>query len=249
MADHHFEQEEVARLKDWWQRHGTWMSFVLAAAMLALAAWRAWGWYQAKRSAEAAEVYDRVVIAAGRSDIAAVRQDAGTLFEKYPETAYAPLAALWSARLLVEQGELKSARAQLQWVVDRKDDPALSAVARIRLAGLLIDEDDAEKALALLEPTAFAEGGAFEVARLDRRGDVLLALGRPKEALAAWEEALKKAEKGANNAKESPLRPFVQLKRDHLAAQGQTPEVEPSGSSGAKPEVDVDRPKTKGEGS
>lgn len=220
MADHHFEQEEVDRLKDWWQRHGNWISLLVAAAMLALAGWRGWGWYQGKRSAEAAEVYDRVVIAAGRADGAAVRQDAGTLFEQYPDTAYAPLAALISARMLVEQGDLKSARVQLQWVVDRKADPALSAVARIRLAGVLVDEGSAEQALALLEPAAFAGEGAFEVARLDRQGDVLLALGRTAEALAAWEEALKRAGKQPDDARESPLRQLVQLKRDHLAAGG-----------------------------
>lgn len=237
MADHHFEQEEVDRLKDWWRRNGTWISMLLAAAMFALAGWRGWGWYQGKRSVEAAEVYDRVVIAARRADTAAVRQDAGTLFEQYPETAYAPLAALLSAKLLVEQGDLKSARAQLQWVVDRKADHALSAVARIRLAGVLIDEGAPEQALALLEPAAYGADGAFEVARLDRRGDVLLALGRLPEALAAWDEAIGKSEKSAINSRESPLKPLVQLKRDHLAAggDGESPNPAPPASTADKP--------------
>jgi predicted negative regulator of RcsB-dependent stress response len=243
MADHHFEQEEVDRLKDWWRRNGTWFSVLLATALFALAGWRGWGWYQAKRSAEAAEVYDRVVIAARRVDAAAVRQDAGTLFEQYPDTAYAPLAALLSAKLLVEQGDLKSARAQLQWVVDRKADLALSAVARIRLAGVLIDEGAHEQALALLEPVAFGADGAFEVARLDRRGDVLLALGRSAEALAAWDEAIKKSEKSATDSRESPLKPLVQLKRDHLAAGGDggSPNLAPPASAVDKPARNVGR--------
>ena len=44
MAEHHFEQEEVDRLKDWWRRHGNLLSIVFALGMISIAAWRGWGW-------------------------------------------------------------------------------------------------------------------------------------------------------------------------------------------------------------
>ena len=82
MSEHHFEQEEVDRLKDWWKRHGGWVSTVFALTMIAIAGWRAWGWYEDKQSREAAEIYDRVVIAASKADLQALKQESGSLFEQ-----------------------------------------------------------------------------------------------------------------------------------------------------------------------
>ncbi|MGA1296472.1 MAG: YfgM family protein, partial [Burkholderiaceae bacterium] len=113
MAEHHFEQEEVDRLKDWWRRHGNLLSIVFALGMISIAAWRGWGWYEDKQSREAAEIYDRVVIASSKADLPTLKQESGTLFEKYPKTAYAPLAALLSARQHVQAADFKTAATLL----------------------------------------------------------------------------------------------------------------------------------------
>jgi predicted negative regulator of RcsB-dependent stress response len=82
----------------------------------------------------------------------------------------------------------------------------LQPVARVRLAGLLLDQKQYEAAMAQLShpPAAFANLFA------DRKGDILAAQGKKNEARAAWQTAVDAMQ--AND----PLLPIVQLKLDAL---------------------------------
>ncbi len=213
MAEHHFEQEEVDRLKDWWRRHGHLLSIVFALGMISIAAWRGWGWYEDKQSREAAEIYDRVVIASSKADMPTLKQESGTLFEKYPKTAYAPLAALLSARQHVQAADFKTAATLLQWTIDRAKDEGLVAIARLRLASVMLEDGRASDALSVLDAMKSDKANAsFDLSRLDRRGDVLMALGRRDDALKAWDEALEKS------AEEPSWKQLLQIKRDHAVS-------------------------------
>ena len=100
-----------------------------------------------------------------------------------------------------------AARAQLRWVIDKSGHPELVQIARLRLAGVLLDEKSHDEALTLL-------GGdvppTLAVSFADRRGDVLMAMGKAEEARTAYREALDKADP------QHPLRPIIQLKLDAL---------------------------------
>jgi len=100
---------------------------------------------------------------------------------------------------------------QLQWVADKARDPEVQAVARLRLAAVLLDEnayDDALKALAAKPPASFE--ALFE----DARGDVLLAQGKGADARAAYQAALSKLGAGEDAARE-----LIQLKLDGASAK------------------------------
>jgi predicted negative regulator of RcsB-dependent stress response len=205
------EQEQIAELKAFWKRHGNLIVVAISAVLLLFAAWRFWGWYQTSQSAQAAGAYAELQKAAGANDAKKVRELAGTLLESYPGSLYAALGALVSAKTHFEAGDLKTARVQLQWVVDRARDPEVQALARLRLAAVLLDEkayDDALKALAAKPPPA------FEVLFEDARGDVLRAQGKPAEARTAYQAALGKLAAGDNAARE-----LIQLKLDAVAAK------------------------------
>ncbi len=58
---------------------------------------------------------------------------------KFKRTAYAPMSALSAAKSAFEANDLKTAKAQLQFVIDNGDDEYKS-VAQLRLAGVLLDE-------------------------------------------------------------------------------------------------------------
>jgi hypothetical protein len=69
------------------------------------------------------------------------------------------MAALTSARMQFDAGDLKTAKAQLQWVADKARDKDLRDLGRLRLAHVLFDEKALDEALKLLaeEPAqAFA---------------------------------------------------------------------------------------------
>ena len=190
------EQEQVAELKAWWRQHGNFIVAVILAAALAFAGWQGWRWYSASQAAQAAGVFDSLVKAAQGGDAKALRDSAGTLIESYPRTLYAAMGALVAARFHYDRNDLKAARAQLEWAVDKASSDDFRDVARLRLAAVLMDEKAYDEALKLLDAK---HGAAYESLYAALRGDLLVAKTQPAEARAAYKLALEKAgrEQGA----------------------------------------------------
>jgi predicted negative regulator of RcsB-dependent stress response len=202
------EQEQLATVKGWWHDNGTWVLAVLAAISVAGAGWQGWRIWQANQAQQAGAQYEALVKAAQEGDAKALRDAGGTLVESFPRTLYASMGALVAARFHVERADLKNAKAQLQWVVDRSPSDELRDLARLRLASVLLDEKSHDEALALLE--------AKHAAPLDGpyaalKGDILVAKNKPADAKAAYRMALEKAD-----AKSGAFRNSVQLRLDAL---------------------------------
>lgn len=208
------EQERLDELKAFWARWGTPITLGLAVVLLVVAGWRGWGWWQMREAGAASAIHEKLDEALRRGQLAEAAPMAATLMKEYGGTAYAPLAALRVARAQIDAGDSKSARTTLTWAMDHGDDAGIRSIARIRLAGLMLDEgvadrtqlDEGLKLLAGAPPAEMA--GAW----LDRKADLLAELGRRDEAKAAWTDALSKLDGN------SPLRPLVQLKLDTLGA-------------------------------
>jgi predicted negative regulator of RcsB-dependent stress response len=201
------EQDQLDAFKAYWAKYGTLLLTVVTVVLLAIAGWRGWGWWQQKQSVEAAAVYDQLRQAVEGKDVGKVKQVSGLLFERYPGTVYGSMGALLAARAYHDAGDLRGAKAPLQWAVDKAGDPEHRIIARLRLAGILLDEKAYDDGLKLLTGVA---AGRFAGAFADRRGDLLLAQGKRDEARAAYREALAALEPG------SALRPMVQMKLDAL---------------------------------
>jgi predicted negative regulator of RcsB-dependent stress response len=201
------EQERIDALKAFWNRYGNFILTSITIVLLVIAGYRAWGWWQQRQAIEAAAVYDQLRGAVEARDVDKVKEYAGTIFERYPRTAYAQMAALLAARVHHDASDLRSAKAPLQWAVERAQDAEFRQLARLRLAGLLIDEQSYDEALRLL---GGEDAGPFAPLYANRRGDALLALNRPQEARAAYQQSLAQLGPG------EPLRQAVQLKLDAL---------------------------------
>jgi predicted negative regulator of RcsB-dependent stress response len=205
------EQEQIDTFKAFWERWGNLLMTVVTVVLLAFAAYRAWGWYQDNRSAQAALAYEQLRGAANAKDLAKVKETAGVVFEQFSGTVYGPMAALIAAKAYAEGDDLKGSKAALQWVIDKSKDDEFRQVARVRLAGVLLDEklyDDA------LKQVTGVDSGRYAAAFADRRGDILLAQGKRDEAKAAFKMAFEKYE-GT-----SPMKRLVQIKLDGLDAAG-----------------------------
>jgi len=201
-------QEQLATLKAWWQENGSLVMTTLSLVLIVLAAWQGWNYYQRNQASQASALYDTVQKAARAGDLKQVREGAGTILEQYPRTAYAALAALVSAKAHFQGGDLKTAHAQLAWVVENAKDEGLQDIARLRLASVMLDEKAYDDALKALDAK---HGAAFDALFLAMRGDVLVAQGKNEEARAAYRSALEKAE-----ARDSGLRGSIQLRQDAL---------------------------------
>ena len=212
------EQEQISEIKTWWRMYGNLVTSVVAAVALAAAGWQGWNWYQRNQATEAAAIYAAVQKAASERDARRAREASGELTEKYSGTSYAAMAALTSARLQFDAGDLKTAKLQLQWVAERASDAELRDLARLRLAHLLFDEKELDEALKLIsaEPVA-----AFAPRFAELKGDLLLAQGKTAEAGAAYAAALAKldvAQKSSVPAsgREMSYRDLLQIKLDAL---------------------------------
>lgn len=201
------EQEQLATIKAWWERWGNLVLTAVTVVLLAIAAFNGWRWYERHEAGNAGVLYEEFVSALDGTDVARKKELAGTLIERYGRTVYAPMAALHIARVNFEAGDMGAARAQLRWVIDRSGHTELVQIARLRLAGILLDEKSHDEALKLLSGNV---PEALMASFADRRGDVLMAMGKAEDARAAYQEALDKA--GAQH----PMRQIIQLKLDAL---------------------------------
>ncbi len=186
------EQEQVAELRAWWKQHGTRVLSVVLAVALGFAGWVAYRAYTQSQAQQASVLYEQVAKAAGAGDAKALRDASGALVENYSGTAYASMGALLAARYYYDRSDLKSAKAQLQWVLERGYSDDLKDLARLRLAAVLLDEKAYDEALKLLEARTAA---AYEAQYAALRGDVLVAKNQAAEAKAAYQLALEKSDK------------------------------------------------------
>lgn len=205
------EQEQIEGLKAFWNRYGNFILTVVTIVLLAFAAWRGWGVWRGMRAGEAGIVYEQLRDAVAKKDMARVKEASGTLFERYAGTAYAEMGAMVAAKAYKEAGDSQAAKAPLHWAAEHASDEEFRHVARVRLAGLLIDEKAYDEAIRLMSADAPAR---FAALYADRRGDALLAQDKREEARAAWKKAMDSLD--AN----SPLRRLVQVKLDGLGEAG-----------------------------
>ncbi|MFC5474809.1 tetratricopeptide repeat protein [Paraherbaspirillum soli] len=201
------EQEQLATLKDWWNKFGNLTTWVLIIALSAYAAWSGWNYYQRNQAVQASQLYEELQKAVTTKDNAKVQRVASDVQQKFGGTAYAQMAALSAAKTAFDANDLNGAKAQLQWVVDHGREEEYKAIAKIRLAGILLDQkayDDALKILAGDVPASFASAVA------DRKGDILVAQNKLDDARAAYQLALDKMES------HNPGRQLIQLKLDAI---------------------------------
>lgn len=204
------EQEQLAELKLWWKRYGNLVVLAISLVLISVGAWSGWKLWQHSQAQQASAAYSDLQKAARDSDTKKVSEITGTILQQFPGTTYAPLAAFISAKSHFESGDLRTAKAQLQWIIGNARDGDLQDVARLRLSGLFLDEKAYEEALKMLEVKSSTY---TEPLFLNARGDVMLAQGKNTEARIAYSSALEKTP-----VKQVAARELLQLKIDAMGA-------------------------------
>lgn len=203
------EQEQLDELKAFWKRHGNLITWLITAVLLAFAAWNGWNWYQRNQATQAAAMFDEL----DKASVAGDADKAGRVFndmkERYAGAALTEQAGLIAARVQHDKGQADAAKASLAWVAEQASEEEYRAIARLRLAGLLLDAKDHAGALKALDGITAKD---FAGLAADRRGDVLLAQGKADEARAAYQAAYKALDEKID------YRRLVEVKLTALAA-------------------------------
>lgn len=180
------EQEQLDALKDFWKQYGNLITWALVLVLGGIAAFQGWQRYQADRGAKASVLFEELDKAVIAGDVERTARVFADMKERYPSTTFAGQAGLLAAKLQFDQGQAEASRVSLEWVASNAGDAEYRVIAKLRLAGLLLDAKLFDAALAQLPIDA---PKAFEALVADRRGDILQAQGKLDEARAAYRVA------------------------------------------------------------
>lgn len=184
------EQEQLDELKAFWKKYGNPITWLLVVALGSYAAWNGWNWYQRDQAVKAGAMYDQLDKAVQAGDVDQAGRVFADLKGRYPGTAFTEQAGLLTAKLQFEKGKADDALASLAWVETNATEGEYQTVARLRAAGVLLDQKKYDEALKRLDAIVLKDGAAeFGALVADRRGDVLLAQGKPDDAKAAYTKA------------------------------------------------------------
>lgn len=209
------EQEQIASLKAFWNKFGNLITWVAIIVLGSYAAYNYWNYSQRSSAAEASGLYEEMQKSLAAKDNTKVQRIATDIESKYARSAYAQMSALAAAKSAFDANDMKTAKARLRWVVEHGSD-GYQSVARLRLAGVLLDEKAYDEALKTLGGEVLPQ---FAGAVADRKGDVLVAQNKVAEARTAYQAAL-----GAM-AKNDPARQLVQLKLEAIGGTVETPKA------------------------
>ena len=168
----HEDQDNIDGIKTWWDRFGTAATILLTAMLVTIGGTQAWKYYQQQQAQQAADLYVLLQQVRLSNEPAKINDAAHLLTEGFPSSGYAPRAALIAAQADVEAGNNKRAIQNLQWIIDNAKETALHDVARLRIAGILLDEEKYDEALRILNTQ---HGETFAGLYSERKGEILVA--------------------------------------------------------------------------
>ena len=182
------EQEQLDQLKHFWKQYGNLITWALILVLAAFAGWNLYQRWQQGQASQAAALYDEVERVAKAGDVAKLDRAMADMKDKFPGTTYARQAALLSAKVYFEAGKIEQAKASLTWVAEKSSDEGYQAIARLRLAAVLIESKAYDEALKQLNGPFPVEFAALVA---DRKGDIFSLQGKRAEARAEYEKAFK----------------------------------------------------------
>ena len=182
------EQEQIDEIKHFWKRYGNAITWVLIVVLGAYAAWNGYQYWQRGQAAQAAALFDEVEKVSREGDADKLQRAFDEMKSRFASTAYAPQAGLLVAKTQYEAGKADAAKATLGWVAEKSSDAGYASIARLRLAGVLLDGKAYDEALKTLDTGISDEFAALQA---DRRGDILLAQDKKSQAKEQYLKAYK----------------------------------------------------------
>lgn len=180
------EQEQLDQIKHFWNQYGNAITWALIVVLGAFASWNFYQYWQRSQAAQAAALFDEVERSLQVADAGRIERVFAEIKDRFGSSAYAQQAGLLVAKQQMSAGKPDAAQAALTWVAEQSGDAGYQAVAKLRLAGLLMDAKKYDEALKWLGGDFPA---SFEALVADRKGDVLALQGNKSQAVAHYQKA------------------------------------------------------------
>lgn len=199
------EEQQIETLKRWWSEYGKSIILGAVVGLGGIFGWRYYQEHQVTTRATGADNFANIStqLATQGADAFA---DAAAFVEQNQGNNYGELTALLLAGEAVKANQLPLAQQQLELALANTKDATISDTIRLRLARVLLAQDNADEAQALLNSVKQA---AFTAQRSEIQGDLYAAQGQQQQAYQAYQAA--EVAGGLNN------NPALKLKLDNLA--------------------------------
>ncbi len=204
------EQEKVDALKSWWKAYGVYVWIVGLVIVFGGGGGAFWHHYQGKHALRAAQKFSDLQAVIEARNLEASQSALDDISQGFAQTIYADLAGLKVSRLAYEEGNVDVAVKNLRRIFSDGLSLDTKALAGLRLAAILIDQNEADEALNILNEL---KGGAYSMLVSDLQADALFTKGELKEAISSLDIALEKTENS------SAWRSIIEMKRDSLESQ------------------------------
>ncbi|NNF15510.1 MAG: tetratricopeptide repeat protein [Gammaproteobacteria bacterium] len=186
MSDYTTEEEELEKLKHWWNDN-KWL--VITGLVAGAGLLYGYNWYKdmtQTRAQTASTAYAELLSAveAGNRDEAI--NLATLLKDEFSATPYDEQAGLALAKLHIDAGDTDAAVAALRETLDSASEE-LAHVARLRLARVQLASGDVDSAWQTLQVNDVSE---FAMLYDELRGDILVARGDTQGAIEQYRKAL-----------------------------------------------------------
>ncbi len=189
MSEYLTDEEQVARLRAWWQEHGTSLVVMVVLVVAGVAAWRWYQGHEQTRVLTASDLYAKFLDAKGDArDTVAAR-----IIDQGKGTAYPTFVLLQQAQTAVDDGKASEAEPLLRKAVDLASGEELADLARLRLARLLFQADKGDEAFDVLNRI---RGEGYLSVAAELQGDIHLARGERKLAHESYTTALSHVQPG-----------------------------------------------------
>ena len=180
------EQEQLDQLKHFWKQYGSPITWALIAVLALFASWNFYHYWQRSQALQAAAMFDEVVRVTNSGDQAKSDRAFADMKDRFASTAYAQQAALIVAKQYYTLGNVESAKAALSWVVDKSSDDGYQSVAKLRLAGIHVENKAFDAALSVLSGQF---PSAFDALVADRKGDIYMLQAQRAQAVIEYKKA------------------------------------------------------------
>ena len=184
------EEENTEFLGSLWDKYKYLIALSLVLFGAGIFGWESWSQNRLSNLQDSADMYESFINSLNDDDLDK-KVMAEQIIEKYPNTLYADLVTFHLAKISVEEEDLNKAQEYLMWILKRRDskwgsdfDP-IEATARLRLARVLIANDNSNKALEIINESENISSSLYEV-----KGDAEEKLGFYAEAKLSYLKAL-----------------------------------------------------------
>lgn len=208
------EEEQVEAIKRWWKENGKAVFTGLVLGVAIIAGYRYWTDHRMGNAGKASEIYAVLLKAEQSSNTDEMLKLAQQLQQSYAGSSYAVLAAFHVASHRVANADYAAAETTLRWALDNAGNDEMAALARFRLARVLLELNRNDDALSLVKDK---QPVGYESLYNELLGDIQLAKGDRQSAQEAYGKALTGL--GANDVRYNNLR----MKMDNIAISSSAP--------------------------